>query len=368
MADRIQGTMLPPLSERGVNPNRVRNTAAAVVGGAALIGGATALAAAEGLSQQSIAAPASGNVDNRGAISPNAPTFQKDGQFLNIIVNSTDTPTPTPTETPAPPTPTDTPEPAPTKDPFIKDYKPYVPPAPPQTQSAAEAKAKQDQIMANIVATEQALRTIKMPPTPTARPSQPAQVVAAPSNPNNAPASNPNTKPSTQPASQPSSPDKSQNPENNTNFPKDFSSGPLTFHNLGTSKGVVPGNIDALAKAAQQFIPGQKFEFYFYDNPQNVPSPSQDTNFSVYLHAPPGKEAMINKNGVWQLHYSIPDVKPDQVNNLSQRLTQEVLIFMKVKDGPPNWGADYAAVIKQLDEDPLNDGSMNFPLKAAITS
>lgn len=153
-------------------------------------------------------------------------------------------------------------------------------------------------------------------------------------------------------------------PETGGSFPReigDLGRDGVAIHNKGTRIGVVDNkdpqnNWQAVVNVARQYAPGDRFEFFFYDNPNNVPAPSgpvsYDTNINwpnSYPGAEWGKQLRVQVNGVWQWHVSIPsNLRPEDVGKFSSNITTSVLRFFISKDNVrTTWGSDFAAILRQ---------------------
>ncbi len=153
----------------------------------------------------------------------------------------------------------------------------------------------------------------------------------------------------------------------------------VVIHNRGTRIGVVDNtdpqnNWAAIVAVARQYAPNDRFEFFFYDNPNDVPQP--ETLQTPYKYDPvaywnnefPGVgngRGIAGKapNGVWENHFSLPYVKPEDLNRLNRSINLIITYFYSKNNLFASQPPGFAAIGRRLVLDPYNSGRMNFPLK-----
>lgn len=159
----------------------------------------------------------------------------------------------------------------------------------------------------------------------------------------------------------------------------------VVIHNMGTRIGVVDNKEDpqnnwqAVVNVYKQYAPNDRFEFFFYDNPADVPAP--ETLQTPYRYDPvqywrnefpeADNQGRITvgrtSDGTWQLHMSLITVNPENQNKLSRSVLGFVLAYSYNKDITPGQGnsqpTGFAAILRQQIGDPYNSGRMNMSLK-----
>lgn len=159
----------------------------------------------------------------------------------------------------------------------------------------------------------------------------------------------------------------------------------VVIHNRGTRIGVIDNREDpqnnwqAIVAVYKQYAPNDRFEFFFYDDPNDVPLP--ETLQTPYKYDPvwywkrdfpeadQGRVTIGRaSNGVWQYHFSLPFVRPENQNKLSRNLLLPILAYSyKKEDLFAKSPSNAAAISRQQALDPYNSGRMNFPLKVVYT-
>lgn len=293
----------------------------------------------EGTSRQ----PVSASENQEGGIMPSAKTF-------NELVTQTPFPiTPTVTETP-------------TQEPTASNT-----PTGTATKPASTATG---------TATATEVPPTKIPATATTKPTE------VPVRPSPAPTPEPAPQPKVEP--KPEAPSAA--------FPKEIGNlerDGVMIHNRGSRVGVIDNREDpqnnwaAIVAVYKQYAPNDKFEFFFYDNPNDVPQP--ETLQTPYKYDPtlywervgvPGVSngrtiAGQTADGVWQAHSSLPFIKPEDQNQLNSKINRslnrgivvQILTYSFRKNDlfakqPP----EFSAILRQQ-AIPASSDKTNFSLK-----
>lgn len=297
----------------------------------------------EGTSRQSVSA----SENQEGGIMPSATAY---GELVTQVPTLTITPIGTATKEPTASTtstPTNTPE-KPTSTPT------EVPPTQTPTKEPTKTPTKAPE------------------PTPTIKPTE-------------VPTAKPTPAPTAEPVEQPTVPPTPKPEAPSAAFPKEIGNlerDGVMIHNMGSRVGVIDNREDpqnnwaAIVAVARKYAPNEKFEFFYYDKPEDVPPPQ--TLNTPYKYDPTAywrneyPEADLGRGirgqtstGVWQAHLSLPaKINPENLNKLNRGMVLGTLVFFINKDNPfaknpPN----FAAILRQQAGDPYNSGRMNFPLR-----
>ncbi len=330
-------------------------TAGAVLAGKAIL---------EGTSRQ----PVSASENQEGGIMPSLKTF-------NELV--------TQTPFPAPPTVTETSTVTSTST-VTNTTEPTASNTPTGTATATRPAST-----ATITATATEVPPTKIPATATIKPTEvppakpePTKIPTPKPSPTPVPAEQPTPVPAPEPAPPPKQEPKPEAPA--TAFPKEIGSlerDGVMIHNMGSRVGVIDNREDpqnnwaAIVAVAKKYAPGDKFEFFFYDNPDDVPWPKDKTWYDprqdLSTQIPSLREILRlyvikTSAGVWQKHFSLPssNLNTEGGNKLNRYITSNTLHFIYTRDEPnKTWGPDFSAILRQHALDPYNSGKMNFSLK-----
>lgn len=144
----------------------------------------------------------------------------------------------------------------------------------------------------------------------------------------------------------------------------------VVIYNRGTQRGVVDNkdpqnNWAAIVAVAKERAPGEKFKFFFYDNPEDVPVPEGPKKYdpTIYWERSHGLKGVANgrhsriqtPEGIWEYHSDLPLPRAEDRKSLDQSIVLEVLRFFILKDNlGTKWGSDFAAILRQQAGNPGN--------------